>query len=233
MAAPLKWCCHAAAAAKAATATTALAAAAIGHAAATAPHERLVDDCGGISVPVSLVNAAAQDCVSDGAGLHQNNERCTVRANYGLYATAISFQVERYWDYLTIGGTRYSGQQGPINVPMAAAETFSWYTDRSVVFAGWTVCATTSPMIFPPPLPHPPLPTPPPPPAPSPPPPAQPFDATTTCPCSARNVSAKSAAECSEWWTMHVPVCVVDRLRASDRCLALRAYDVVKTLHLK
>ena len=58
-------------------------------------------------------------CFTDGAGSHGNNERCTVRALQPLFATSTTFHTENYFDYLTIHGTRYMGTNGPLNVQMA------------------------------------------------------------------------------------------------------------------
>ena len=56
---------------------------------------------------------------------------------------------------------RFSGTNGPTNIAMTAGQTMTWYTDGSVIRGGFTICATTSRLLFPPP----------PPPSPSPPPP--------------------------------------------------------------
>ena len=42
-------------------------------------------------------------CVTDGLGRYGNSERCTVRAEQALYATATEFSTESCCDYLTIG----------------------------------------------------------------------------------------------------------------------------------
>ena len=48
-------------------------------------------------------------CVTDGIGNHGNNEACTVMAMTPLFATTTYFNTEGYFDYITIGGQRYSG----------------------------------------------------------------------------------------------------------------------------
>ena len=68
-------------------------------------------------------------CVTDGVGLHSNNERCTMTASVALLATSTYFSTEAGWDYITIGTTRYSGTSGPSGVAMAAGETMTWYAD--------------------------------------------------------------------------------------------------------
>ena len=111
----------------------------------------------------SVSNAGA--CVTDGVGSHGNNEACLIRAQATLYATATYFFTETYWDYVTIGSTRYSGTSGPGNVMMATGDTLQWYSDTSITAGGFIICGTTDPAVLPPMLP------PPPPPNPSPPPP--------------------------------------------------------------
>ena len=84
-------------------------------------------------------------CVTDGTGSHGNNERCTIRAQQSLYATATYFDTESYYDYITIGGGRWSGSTGPANIAMWAGATMTWYTDHSVTNGGFVICATHPP----------------------------------------------------------------------------------------
>ena len=63
-------------------------------------------------------------CVTDGTGTYGNNERCTIRAEVDIFATAPYYAVETCWDYLTFGTTQYRGQDNaPFNVFMAAGTT--------------------------------------------------------------------------------------------------------------
>ena len=84
-------------------------------------------------------------CVTDGVGDHAANEHCVMMAAQPLFALASTgqfgtyFFTETYFDYVTIGGNRYSGTSGPENVNLAAGETFSWDSDVSVN------CACTPP----------------------------------------------------------------------------------------
>ena len=75
-------------------------------------------------------------CVTDGTGSHGNHESCEIRSTRALYATATAFSTESYFDYVTIGGTRYSGTNGPVNVPMAAGAALSWFADGSITCIG-------------------------------------------------------------------------------------------------
>ena len=71
------------------------------------------------SAHCSLTNNGA--CVTDGVGNHANMERCTIRAQQALYATATYFVTESCCDRIMIGSSRFSGTVGPANVAMSAA----------------------------------------------------------------------------------------------------------------
>ena len=102
-------------------------------------------------------------CVTDGVGQHGNLESCRVRANHNLYATATYFVTEPYFDFIELGGYRYSGTgvgAGPQNAQMASGDTFRWYADFSITYGGWTICAYEEYQAQPsPPPPSVPLPT--------------------------------------------------------------------------
>jgi hypothetical protein len=74
-----------------------------------------------VTAGTSVCAVTNGSCVTDGADNYGNNERCTVRANVGVLLTSTQFATERNFDYVTIGGTRYSGTSGPDAVPLAAA----------------------------------------------------------------------------------------------------------------
>ena len=103
-------------------------------------------------------------CLTDGPGYHDTNEDCSAVAVHDLYLSALQYDVEHTYDYITVGTTEYRAPMspGPQHHFMRAGELVSWYSDVSVVSAGFTVCAST---VGPPT--HPPLP-------PSAPPPPQP-----------------------------------------------------------
>ena len=82
----------------------------------------------------------ANGCATDGAGEHGNDEACTVQVNQAGYLTATEFDTESGYDYVTIGGTRYEGRNGPYGVAVGAGSTFQWQSDHSVTNAGWTIC---------------------------------------------------------------------------------------------
>ena len=106
----------------------------------------------------------ASQCVSDGATNYGNLQRCVIRANQNLYATATYYAVETYYDYLTIytptvsstGSASYRTRNnpGPQDVFMRQGDTMRWYTDGSVTFGGFTVCGSHN-MHPPPPAPTP------------------------------------------------------------------------------
>ena len=81
-------------------------------------------------------------CATDGPGNHGNYEACTIQVNVAGSLTATAFYTESCCDYVTIGGTQYSGTSGPNNVAVAAGTSFSWYADYSVTYPGWTICLT-------------------------------------------------------------------------------------------
>ena len=62
-------------------------------------------------------------CVTDGAGDYGNDERCTVRAEVAIVVSAHGFSTESGYDKVTIGGTVYSGTNGPASVLMSAGAT--------------------------------------------------------------------------------------------------------------
>lgn len=79
-------------------------------------------------------------CVTDGPGNYGNNEECTVEVLQTGLLSATEFYTESGYDYLTIGGTRYQDTSGPSNLPVTAGTPFSWRSDGSVTYPGWTVC---------------------------------------------------------------------------------------------
>ena len=79
--------------------------------------------------------------MTDGVDNHGNNERCTFRANVPMLLRATEFSTERYFDYVTIAGVRYSGTNGPSDVRLMGGETFTWRTDSSVTYPGFVICA--------------------------------------------------------------------------------------------
>ena len=93
----------------------------------------------------SYCSIDANGCSTDGSGNHGNNERCTIAVNAAGTLTATSFSTESGYDYVTIGGQRFSGSTGPRGVSVAAGSSFSWHTDGSVTRSGWVICLAAAP----------------------------------------------------------------------------------------
>merc|ERR1712100_332913 len=77
---------------------------------------------------------------SDGYGDYGNNEHCTIKALRYFSITATEFDTESGCDHLTIGGSRYSGSQGPRGLPLAQGTELVWSSDHSVTGYGFKVC---------------------------------------------------------------------------------------------
>jgi len=108
-----------------------------------------------------------------------NNEACNINA-YEADITVEAFDTESGYDFLSMGGTSYSGTSGPSSGTYTGV--ISWASDYSEVRSGWRLCQGSSPSPGPAPTPAPttasptpapttqaPTPTPPSPPAPTPP----------------------------------------------------------------
>merc|ERR1719251_831881 len=92
-------------------------------------------------------------CAIDGECIQSNNhpgdygnsEQCNVKLYGDFDLTFEAFNTERRYDWLTVGGTRYSGDDGPSNGRYSGS--ISWTTDRSVTRSGWKVCKTDSSLL--------------------------------------------------------------------------------------
>jgi hypothetical protein len=130
-------------------------------------------------------------CISTRGVQYGNNEACVVRAEAALTVSTRRFHTDDGFDFVLLGGVRYTGRNGPNQVHMAPGETLHWHSDEAGVKGGFVLCGA------PPPLPRPPqppstpplVPTPPIPPQPPSPPPSPPMAPATpiTIPsCTAR-----------------------------------------------
>ena len=88
-------------------------------------------------------------CATDGAGSYGSNEQCTIRVNVAGTLNATQFRTEgRSFDTITIYNVdqyelgNYGGVRGPSNVTVRAGSSFTWRTDGSMGFEGWTICLT-------------------------------------------------------------------------------------------
>ena len=55
-----------------------------------------------------------------------------------VYVLVDAFNTERNYDFLTIGGTRYSGTDGPPSAQYSGV--ISRKSDSSMVASGWNLC---------------------------------------------------------------------------------------------
>jgi len=70
-------------------------------------------------------------------GSYGNNEECTIDANNVAF-TVDAFSTESGYDFLTVGGSQYSGTSGPASGSYSGA--ISWSSDYSVTNSGWKLC---------------------------------------------------------------------------------------------
>jgi len=70
-------------------------------------------------------------------GSYGNNEACTIDANNVAF-TVDAFSTESGYDFLTVGGVRYSGTSGPASGSYNGV--ISWSSDYSVTNSGWKLC---------------------------------------------------------------------------------------------
>jgi len=81
-------------------------------------------------------------CVSSNnhPGNYGNNEQCNIQLFGDIPISVEAFNTEARYDFLTMGGTQYSGSSGP------ASGTYSgfinWNSDFSIVASGWRLCRT-------------------------------------------------------------------------------------------
>merc|ERR1712060_486845 len=70
-------------------------------------------------------------------GSYGNNEACTIDANNVAF-TVDAFSTESGYDFLTVGGSSYSGSSGPAGGSYDGE--ISWSSDYSVTNSGWKLC---------------------------------------------------------------------------------------------
>merc|ERR1719330_1000797 len=86
-------------------------------------------------------------CAMDGACVssknhpssYGNNEQCTLSV-YEVPLRTEAFSTERSYDFLTAGGSTYSGTSGPPSGTYSGS--IVWSSDYSVVNSGWRLCRT-------------------------------------------------------------------------------------------
>ena len=67
-----------------------------------------------------------------------------MRANRAIRVSSTYFSTESGYDYVIIGGHRYSGSKGPHNVAMGQSEMMIWHSDEEVQEGGFVICGTES-----------------------------------------------------------------------------------------
>jgi len=71
-------------------------------------------------------------------GFYGNNEECTIQLGGSISVTVEAFSTEARYDFLTMGGQRYSGSSGPSSGSYTGS--ISWASDFSVTDSGWKLC---------------------------------------------------------------------------------------------
>jgi len=69
-----------------------------------------------------------------------NNEQCTISLYGEIPLSVEAFNTERNYDFLTMGGTQYSGSSGPSSGTYSGF--INWNSDFSIVTSGWRLCRT-------------------------------------------------------------------------------------------
>jgi len=70
-------------------------------------------------------------------GSYSNNDSCTINLHQ-VAVTVEAFNTEARYDFLTMGGTRYSGSSGPSSGTYSGS--INWASDHSIVQSGWRLC---------------------------------------------------------------------------------------------
>ena len=71
------------------------------------------------------------------------SEACTIRVLRSTTLQVNAFETEHNYDKLTMGGTDFSGFDGPSGVFVAAGTTITWSSDYSVAKPGFEICGTS------------------------------------------------------------------------------------------
>jgi len=80
------------------------------------------------------------DCISSNnhPSNYGNGEECSIRLYGDIPISVQAFNTESGYDFLTAGGTRYSGTSGPASGSYTGVIT--WESDYSVTKSGWKLC---------------------------------------------------------------------------------------------
>ena len=97
------------------------------------------------------------DCTACGACFHTPNyltggdydhyHSCTITVQQSGWLDVLDFQIEGYFDDITVDGTQYDGYgiaQGPQGVAVTTSSSISFYSDYSIAYAGAYICLDTT-----------------------------------------------------------------------------------------
>jgi hypothetical protein len=87
----------------------------------------------------------AEGCLTDGPGDYGNYEECSIRVSRAVVLTARQYDVEKDYDFLTIGFQDYktSGDSQIVGVSAPANSIINWRTDGSATAGGFVLCETS------------------------------------------------------------------------------------------
>ena len=75
---------------------------------------------------------------------YDTDQQCTITIRSNGTVTATNFSTEAGYDKLSIGGVKYSGDAGPVNVLVRAGTIVNWESDYSGNDKGWRLCWSSS-----------------------------------------------------------------------------------------
>ena len=75
-------------------------------------------------------------CVHDGGDGYSNNEDCIMTTSKAGVVATERFYTESGFDYLMIGGTKYSGTNSPNAIFVEKGTEIKWHSDGSVSYSG-------------------------------------------------------------------------------------------------
>jgi hypothetical protein len=71
------------------------------------------------------------------------SESCNIYVNNATTLDVIEFDLESTYDYLIVNGVYYSGSDSPDGVAVTAGSYIYFYSDSSVAYSGFSICADT------------------------------------------------------------------------------------------
>ena len=98
--------------------------------------------------PVTALTVLSGDCMMTSStcvaspnypGEYENDESCTIASPPG-FISSTSFDTERFYDFLYVGGLMFHGSDNLVGVEVANDAHIEWETDFSIVGGGWEIC---------------------------------------------------------------------------------------------